>query len=98
MVNTVKLVDMFRFVNSTFYECMKEEFAEDENGGYASSYFDNIVKGILSRNRSLLADAFADGFTSMMVPDFNENIMELRIIDEDTHECIMVFTRHELNW
>lgn len=98
VIQTVKLEEMFYYITKTFYDCMKEEIAEDGAGGYACGSFADIQTGILTRNRSKLAVAFADGFTPMMIPDFNEAIKELRIIDEDTNECIMVFTRSELSW
>ena len=98
IIQTVRLEAMFNFISQTFYDCLKDEIAEDGEGGYAAGHFFDIQKGILTRNRSLLASAFADDFTPMMIPDFNEDIKELRIIDEETDECIMVFTRSEFNW
>jgi len=98
VIQTVKLEEMFYYIAKTFYDCMKEELAEDGDGGYACISFADIQAGILTRNRSKLAVAFDEGFTPMMIPDFDEDIKELRIIDEDTNECIMVFTRSELSW
>lgn len=69
-----------------------------EGISFAQSTLSDIHNAVFQKDRKIFASLLSDGFTPMLVPTFDEDIQELRIVDEDTNECVMVFTRKELNW
>lgn len=96
-VKYVTLREMFEHVTASFYDVCRDAYDDDINCMEINMLTD-IQESIIKRDRAGIGQSLRDGFTSMMVPNFSENLNELRVLDDDTKEVIMVFVGDELNW
>jgi hypothetical protein len=94
-VRVVSLTEMYRTFSASLFDVTNDLEDKNENGIVTDML--PILRALLVGDVKTIRQAFIDGFTMMLVPDFDEDIEEVRITDAQG-VVMMVVVGDEINY
>ena len=98
MIKTTTLREMFETAAASFYDVCQDSKNCPQSLSFLVEDMNNALAAIVQGDRKEIANLLSDGYAMMVVPNYNEEISELRVYDSDSKDpsVKMVFVGDEI--